>query len=483
MSTLKRVPSWISLTLLALGLRLFKLGSENLWYDESFTAWLAGRLSWSDLWLAIKGDVHPPLFYLLEAGIARVFGTSETAIRLLPAFCGVLSVLLVWRLALALKLDRATAFRAGIVAAVLPGSLYYGQESRMYTLLACFVLLACWMAITERWPLFFAACAGAVYTQNLGVFYVAALGAAVVLCRLRAWRSLVRPVLALAGVVAAWLPWGSVLAHQAGAVGSGFWLEPLTPGGVLWPFASITMGWRLPDALQVVAYLGVFGLSGAGLIACRKWLISRSGVLFLSVVFGAPGLAALVSVFWRSIYLPRALLPSALALVIMWAYPLTRSNPGNRRAVRLVLVPCLAAGLLFHYLPANGGRQDIDSFLAPVRAGWRYGDIVYHTALHTAILYGYYLPDLDYEIRPEISDLNESLTAETQSAMGFPVADFEDLRAMGYKRAWLLIYTNPMSRITELIEINRIVRGYHASAIQVRETDYAKQAVYLVDLQ
>ena len=83
---------------LAGALRLVNLGQESLWYDEAFTAWLA-RLPFGAMMAAVRGDVHPPLWYVIEWGIVHLFGDSAFALRFPAAILSCVAVVLVWQLA------------------------------------------------------------------------------------------------------------------------------------------------------------------------------------------------------------------------------------------------------------------------------------------------------------------------------------------------------------------------------------------------
>ena len=127
---------------------LFKLPSaggipltQGLWYDEAFT-WRVARLPFPRMMEALAGDVHPPLWYVIEWVTIRLFGESEVVLRLPALLFGVLGLWLVYRLGLALGYARKTSTLAAVLLAGLPGWIYYSQEARMYTLLACGVLVA-----------------------------------------------------------------------------------------------------------------------------------------------------------------------------------------------------------------------------------------------------------------------------------------------------------------------------------------------------
>src|SRR4051812_28672479 len=54
----------IILLLLGFALRLYHLGGESLWYDETVSAYLAGQ-PLPELIAHTARDIHPPAYYLL----------------------------------------------------------------------------------------------------------------------------------------------------------------------------------------------------------------------------------------------------------------------------------------------------------------------------------------------------------------------------------------------------------------------------------
>jgi mannosyltransferase len=488
-STFRRIasklPDWGWLLLIASVLRFVNLGAENIWYDESFTSMVA-NLNGKAFWTAIRGDVHPPLWYMIEWANVRLFGHSELALRLPSALLGVLGVWLLWRLALALGFERRSAFVAGLIAAALPSYLYYSQDARMYPLLVVFVLLAANAAIRGGWLVFTVACIGAVYTQNLGIVYVAAIGLAIFIARIgRGGLKVMRPLIWASGAVGlAWSPWAVWgLAYQAAQVGKGFWMPPLTLGATIYPYIAMTMGTRMADEFQIHVYAASLAALAVGLIASRSWLFTRKGLIVLSVVFGAPLLTVLVSLVWRNVYLHRALLPSTVCLTLLWAYGLTHLSKPNRRIAQAVVVPALAIGLIAHYFPQHG-REDINAWLHRyIARNWQAGDVVYHVALDSAILSNYYLASYPYRLMPEASDLSQSLSAETKAAIGFQESRFDDLAAQGFRRAWVVETDTPMLSAVEIREFARIKAKYPYETYGLEVSATSEDAIRLVWLQ
>jgi hypothetical protein len=57
-------------------LRLYQLGAESLWYDETVSVFLAGRPA-AELLRHTSGDIHPPGYYLLLRGWLTVMGMPD----------------------------------------------------------------------------------------------------------------------------------------------------------------------------------------------------------------------------------------------------------------------------------------------------------------------------------------------------------------------------------------------------------------------
>jgi hypothetical protein len=320
-------------------------------------------------------------------------------------------------------------------------------------------------AIRGKWALFALAGVGAVYTQNLGWFYVVAIGGAVMICRMKSPKRWIGPGLAGLTIVSLYIPWAPSFIAQARNVQAGFWLQPLSLGGVLLPFMNVTMGWRVSEPFQIHVYGAALALTAFGLIKARHWLMTERGRIALAVGLGVPALVALVSVLWRSIYLPRAMLPAMLVLLIPWADLLINASRPNRNLARLIAIPALSICLIAHYFPAQAGREPFATYLALVYHEWQPGDTFYFLAPDAAILTHYYSYDRPYAILPEAADLNQSLTPQTKQAMGMVQARFDALKGLGYKRAWVVVAINPLTSITELHELDRINEYWRTTRI------------------
>ncbi|HZM17312.1 MAG TPA: glycosyltransferase family 39 protein [Candidatus Krumholzibacteria bacterium] len=134
---------WLgALTVLALCLRLFRLGAQSIWIDEGMSLGWIGEIE-ARGWRTVLQDIHGPLHALAIYAASRI-SSAEWCLRLPSALAGSLAVP-----ALAALVRRLWGERVALLAAVLatfsPFGLYYSQEVRNYAftlLFASLMLLA-----------------------------------------------------------------------------------------------------------------------------------------------------------------------------------------------------------------------------------------------------------------------------------------------------------------------------------------------------
>ncbi len=131
---------FLLILLVGFALRLYHLGYESLWYDETVSVLLA-RKSLPALTAHTAGDIHPPLYYYLLHFWIRLAGSSEFSLTFLSLAFGVLLIPLLFYLG-----RRLYGAKIGLLGALLltlsPFNLWYSQEVRMYTLGASLGLIS-----------------------------------------------------------------------------------------------------------------------------------------------------------------------------------------------------------------------------------------------------------------------------------------------------------------------------------------------------
>ncbi|MBI3738674.1 MAG: glycosyltransferase family 39 protein, partial [Chloroflexi bacterium] len=135
------------IVLLAFALRVFRLGAQAIWWDESLTVYRATRdlgtifANTIQIQNVLTTDLQPPLYFFFEYFFVRAFGLTEFAVRVLTAFACTASVPLLY--ALGARVFNARVGRvAAFLAALSPFYVAYAQEARPYALVLFFVLLA-----------------------------------------------------------------------------------------------------------------------------------------------------------------------------------------------------------------------------------------------------------------------------------------------------------------------------------------------------
>jgi mannosyltransferase len=375
----RRRVAWLPVAVvvvIAAATRFFAINSQSLWYDEGVSAGMVGQGP-SAILRQAAADFHPPLYYLLLAAWARLFGDSIIALRGLSACAGILLVLLTWGLASHL-FGRRPGWYAAAWATVAPLGIAFSQELRMYMPVAACVALAAYLAVrwldrgkgnaAPRAALLIAyalAASVALYLQ-----YVAALGLAAVgvygLLRARGdalWYWLAANLAALL-LFAPWLP---TFHHQL-AVGRTATTAQTAAGQVLSAAAgSLLVG---ADGLPLGNRVAVVGLAFLVLLGVRRSLADgRRGVLpLLLTVIPLLGVTAYAA--WKAVYEVRYVLVALPGVAILgglgidqFAQGCTAVVPWLRSRPRSVLPLGLGASAL---VVAASGVADMRYYLAPL---------------------------------------------------------------------------------------------------------------------
>lgn len=373
-----------------------------VWYDETFTARIAS-LPFPNLYGAVMGDVHPPLFYGLEWLAVHLLGNNLFALRLFPAFFGVAGIVVAFRLAKAYGLSTDAAHWSALTVAVLPSLLYYSVEARGYSLLVLLVGVALLSLEADHYLGFVGSLALIPLTHNLGYVFVAVIG---LIALIRYRRRVIKPLIVAAILPTVWLPF---MMQQSRDVADGFWLgtvESVNAGLLSRTFFDMLMTTKLAQAAVLPAY--VLGLALTLLCAVRLWRWLAAKWTLPVVMLGVPLLVLLASVVWHNVFLARAMLGCTLALALVWAKLTEQSRFG-----RLLLALTLGVGLI-GFLAHKDEAPDLTATFAPCR-----GRTVWTTDIPAATFAGFYLQGQPVDLWTGAGDLNQQLPDSARSAMQF----------------------------------------------------------------
>ena len=218
----KAVPLLLILAF-GLGLRLYRLQEQSLWYDEYLTVC---NLSAPDalshhalMRIHYTDQAAGPLYYTLQYFYARLFGTSLPILRLLSVLIGVLCILSVYFLGQRLY-GRVAGLVAALCLAMSPQHIWWGQEPRGYEFVTLLVILSSlflFRAIEERrgrwWALHFAANALLPWTHVCAVFFLPVEGFLILLVFRRRFRRAVLWMGIQFLFLAPWAVWMLLMPH------------------------------------------------------------------------------------------------------------------------------------------------------------------------------------------------------------------------------------------------------------------------------
>ncbi|MBI2651188.1 glycosyltransferase family 39 protein [Candidatus Woesearchaeota archaeon] len=142
--------------IIALGafLRIYGLGNESFWIDESETAYVAKQSSFSKVLYDIynynsaapdyfkgTGGGSMPLYFFISYYWTKIFGLNEFNLRLLSAIFGIMSIYLTYLLG-KYFFNAKTGLIAAFIISINHQNIYYAQEARNYAMLIFFTLLS-----------------------------------------------------------------------------------------------------------------------------------------------------------------------------------------------------------------------------------------------------------------------------------------------------------------------------------------------------
>jgi len=347
---------WLqSLVLLALAIRLFMLGAQDIWWDEARNIFTASH-PLEAIASAPELDIHPPFyFYLLHFWI-NIVGTSEFVVRFFSLWFGVALVPLAFRLGTYLR-NQTVGWWAAFLVALSPFLVDEAQQTRMYTLLLFLETLSMYFLLRAQkshrwhdWVMYVLTAALSFYTHYSFVYILVAqnlfllLGLAVDQYRRLPTRHLLRrwlfSQLAIATLYLFQIP--NIL-RQMGVYGN----PGMTPPTLFQYVVEITRAFFLGTKIEIesmtIAGLFVVIVLALGVIGVwcerRRWSVNRS--LGLIVAWLIVPLAMYFIVLFKSPqFTPRYAMVSIVPLFLLLAWAITFV------AQRHWLIGATVAGLL-----------------------------------------------------------------------------------------------------------------------------------------
>jgi hypothetical protein len=490
---------WTLFTIAA-SLRVFMIGRAPLWYDENFTLLLA-RLPFDQMIKATAGDVHPPLWYIIEWTIYHIApGLPAWFIRIPALTFSLLAFVMFVRLCKRLYIPSNVQTVAASMMAIMPMQIWYAQEGRMYAMLEFLVLATLWTGLTRQWFWFTITATAMMYTQNYGVFYLATI--TMILLVVDASR--IREILQAAGTAGLlFLPWVIVISNQMTEISGRYWIMDISAGAVLgsiykqfWASSMLAPGVAGSYVVTfVLLIIGVYALTREKIKAW--WTVIVMALMPLS-------LAWLASVLWQPLLLFRPLIGISPFLYLIVSWPVMQLGevsyePWEKPALRLkqkpaLFVSCFIAPLLIlgvggYYqnvadMKGEGAVSPLLNTLAYVREHWQPGDVIYYTDDGPMVNLMPYATDLPQYRMPACAETTGygpvlgSLSDSTREAIGSRIAEFDDVTR---SRAWVFAPRSPLHPLCYEEQIKDIAAG--SPLILVDDNQYLTSGVWLVEVE
>ncbi len=455
----------LAIILLAIVIRCLGILSRPIWYDEAFALLFAekgfGAMLHGTLTQTAAGtaDIHPLGYYTVLWMWLNIFGNSILAGRILSVLFNLLSLILVYQIALKL-FNQKTALASALLFAILPFQAHYAQEIRMYALLSLLLLTSTFALIQAQagnwkwWILFACSTAFAQYTHNLAVFYLIPLACLPIFEK--NWKALRALIIAGFCAIILYLPWLIYLPAQVSKVNSFYWVEKPGVEKIFTLILYYVPNLPLPDGLLFIglaislliiifagfqSYLAIKN-SSAGNSLHTIWVIYLAFIppLFLWAV------SQIIPV-----YIERALLASHAIFCIWLAWVLTQTKfPQIVRWIILTLILWSSSMGLYQHLSYNGFPygpykqigQYIKSYIQPA-------DIIIHSNKLSYLPLLYFNPELPqaYIIDPPGSSI-DTLAPATREVLG--LREFQDIEQVAHTntRIWFIIYQRSIEEYT-----------------------------------
>jgi uncharacterized membrane protein len=115
--------------------------AKEFWLDETYSSFLVSH-PFSQMMIYIKGDVHPPLYYIILKGWSVIFGISPFSLQSCSIFASVIASLLFFYLVTKTITHRIVQLFCFSLFQFSPVLFWYSVEVRMYMFAIIFIILS-----------------------------------------------------------------------------------------------------------------------------------------------------------------------------------------------------------------------------------------------------------------------------------------------------------------------------------------------------
>lgn len=344
----KKIPILI-ITLIGLLLRLFKLGYNDLWYDEAISIYIT-KIFFNFSVYSLLAHFDRPLFYSILYSWIKLFGQSEFSIRFPALVFSTLTIPSIYILGKKMFNSKVGIVASAIIA-LSPFQIWYAQEARHYSTVLLFGTVSTYFLVmvikgsSKYWFYFIISSILALYS---GDFYLPLL-----ICQLvmfivyrlstSAKNNIKGFLSSLFFASICFLPAFKIYTLKFNYATKGFWIPKPDLHSLIITFENFLLGYNLSRIYYFAADILVLFLLFVSFKTIHNSKGARIGLYICLFLLLAPIASIYIfSKFFASIYLDRGLMVFSPYYYILLAAAITYLK---RRKIRIFL--CIAFCFLF----------------------------------------------------------------------------------------------------------------------------------------
>ena len=376
--------------LCALVLRLYRLNTYDLWFDEQNTdlytsenliraADLSGEKRLPLMLTNLKNDPHSSFYYLLVYLYSVLFGDGKS-LRVLSVLFSLLSLGVFYKLS-RVFFNRAVSLYALLIMAFNPFHIYYAQEARAYATASFFALLMVYLFMQALktgkrfyWVCFPIASFFAIFADYFSAMLFVVSGLVLLFRRNR--RYIEKWVLSLFAILIFFMFFQYILINQLRFVKGSFWLLAPSWSMLVFTWKFFSLGYSA-TGIQYQIGLSVFMV----LFCCGAYSSYRSdktNTLILLLFLFLPIMATfIVSKFGTPVYIHRQLIVFSPFFYLFLAKG--TESIANKRvqiAAMICVVTLMTASLANYYRGWMFSHENQPGLFPGVLPKRSYGDLM-----------------------------------------------------------------------------------------------------------
>lgn len=364
--------------LLGIFIRLYGLDIQGFWFDELAISFPTISQIPGSLMNLLKQDLHPPLYPLLLHVWMKIFGTTETAIRLPSAIVGVLAIFFMYFMSKRF-FNRHVAILATILISLSSAGIFYSQEARNYSFVLLFSVISTllWLNLAKKikeseitrkeLTVYGIVCIITCYFHYFGAAFIFFQLIYLFALSLKFRQQILKVIILGLSIAAAFLPW--FIYHYAflKAINNGsFWLKGPDLSSLF-----MLMDFLFNKKLIILLLIPIF-INLKEILKRIKDLNLSFSILSLLYLSVCPVFVIFIISFFVPVFFPRYFIVILPAVYLLTAVLISLNSSFNEHRINAyVFFISILSLVLFLFVPGNNILDNKKAFYQPYKQQWR----------------------------------------------------------------------------------------------------------------